>query len=331
MAIHRNPFGTRALVNGKLDVAVALEAFREEVLRGLSKSPRQLPCKYFYDERGAQLFQQICELPEYYITRTELQILRLHGAEMAKALGPQIELVGLGTGAGTKTRILLEELKDPRVYVPIDISKEQLEKSSARFREMFPALQVLPVCADYLEPFELPLPRHLSSRSVVYFPGSTIGNFEPDAAGEFLTRLVELAGDDGGLLIGVDLQKDQHILEAAYNDSAGVTAEFNKNLLTRTNRELGANFNLKRWQHHAIYNPVEGRIEMYLISKTDQTVKIGEHTFQFRAGEKVLTEYSYKHSIPGFVALARQAGFHFEQIWTDDASWFGVFYFTVAL
>src|SRR5438132_8243731 len=283
MAIHRNPFGTRALVNGKLDVAVALEAFREEVLRGLSKSPRQLPCKYFYDERGAQLFQQICELPEYYITRTELQILRLHGAEMAKALGPQIELVGLGTGAGTKTRILLEELKDPRVYVPIDISKEQLEKSSARFREMFPALQVLPVCADYLEPFELPLPRHLSSRSVVYFPGSTIGNFEPDAASEFLTRLAYLDGAGGGLLIGVDLQKDQHILEAAYNDSAGVTAEFNKNLLTRANRELGANFKLERWQHQAIYNSAEGRIELYLISEIAQVVRIAGREFDFRA------------------------------------------------
>ena len=330
MAIHRDPFGTRSFVSEKTAIAAAVGNFREEVLRGLSKSPRQLPCKYFYDERGAQLFQQICELPEYYITRTDLQILRLHGAEMAKALGPQIELIGLGTGAGTKTRILLEELKDPLVYVPIDISKEQLEKSSARFREMFPALQVLPVCADYLEPFELPLPRHLSSRSVVYFPGSTIGNFEPDAASEFLTRLADLAGDGGGLLIGVDLQKDQRVLEAAYNDRAGVTAEFNKNLLTRANRELGANFKLERWQHQAIYNPVEGRIEIYLISETDQTVTISERAFQFSAGEKVLTEYSYKHSIPGFVALARQAGFRFEQIWTDDACWFGVFYFTVA-
>src|SRR5438477_59440 len=330
MAIHRNPFGTRSLVNGKLDVAVALEAFREEVLRGLSKSPRQLPCKYFYDERGAQLFQQICELPEYYITRTELQILRLHGAEMAKALGPQIELVGLGTGAGTKTRILLEELKDPLVYVPIDISKEQLEKSSTRFRERFPALQILPVCADYIEPFELPLPRHLSSRSVVYFPGSTIGNLEPEAAGEFLARLVELAGDGGGLLIGVDLQKDRHVLERAYNDRAGVTAQFSKNLLARINRELGADFDLNRWQHHAIYNSTEGRIEIYLISDTEQTVRIGTREFQFRAGEEILTEYSYKHTISGFIELTRDAGFQFSQVWTDDARWFGVFYFTVA-
>src|SRR6266478_3985740 len=168
--------------------------FFMETIAGLSRSPRTLPCKFFYDERGAQLFQKICNLPEYYVTRTELGILRLHGADIAETLGANIELIGLGTGAGTKTRILLQELRDPLVYVPIDISKEQLEKSSARFREMFPGLQILPVCADYLELFELPLPRRLSSRSVIYFPGSTIGNFEPEAASEFLARRVELAG-----------------------------------------------------------------------------------------------------------------------------------------
>ncbi|HUE61616.1 MAG TPA: L-histidine N(alpha)-methyltransferase [Chthoniobacterales bacterium] len=305
------------------------ENFRDEVLDGLSKSPRQLPYKFFYDQRGAQLFQEICDLPEYYITRTEIEILRLHSADMAKALGPQVELIGLGTGAGTKTRILLEELHNPAVYVPIDISKEQLENSSARFREMFPTLQVLPVCVDYLEPFELPLPRRLSSRSVIYFPGSTIGNFEPEIASEFLARLVDLAGDGGGLLIGVDLQKDRDVLERAYNDAAGVTAQFNKNLLVRINRELEADFDLKRWQHHAIYSPSEGRIEIYLISDNEQTVHIGAREFQFRAGEEILTEYSYKHTIAGFIELARKAGFHFEQVWTDDARWFGVFYFTV--
>lgn len=307
----------------------AKKTFRDEVLAGLSKSPRQLPYKFFYDEHGAQLFRQICELPEYYVTRTEIEILRLNGAEMAAALGPQIELIGLGTGAGTKTRILLEELECPAVYVPIDISKEQLEKSSERFRKMFPDLQILPVAADYLEPFELPLPRQLSSRSVIYFPGSTIGNFEPDDASEFLSRLVELVGEGGGLLIGVDLQKDRHVIEAAYNDSAGVTAKFNKNLLARINRELGTDFDLAHWQHYAIYNPAEGRIEIYLISETDQTVRIGDHSFEFRAGEKILTEYSYKHTIGGFTMLARQAGFEFQQVWTDDERWFGVFYFTV--
>ena len=332
MAIHRDPFGARSLVNEKNTSVVAgatKENFRDEVLDGLSKSPRQLPYKFFYDQRGAQLFQEICDLPEYYITRTEIEILRLHGADMAKALGPQVELIGLGTGAGTKTRILLEELHNPAVYVPIDISKEQLERSSARFREMFPTLQVLPVCVDYLEPFELPLPRRLSSRSVIYFPGSTIGNFEPEIASEFLARLVDVAGDGGGLLIGVDLQKDRDVLERAYNDAAGVTAQFNKNLLVRINRELEANFDLNRWQHHAIYSPSEGRIEIYLISDKEQTVHIGTREFQFRAGEEILTEYSYKHTIAGFIELARKAGFHFEQVWTDDARWFGVFYFTV--
>ena len=332
MAIHRDPFGARSLVNEKNTSVVAgatKENFRDEVLDGLSKSPRQLPYKFFYDQRGAQLFQEICDLPEYYITRTEIEILRLHGADMAKALGPQVELIGLGTGAGTKTRILLEELHNPAVYVPIDISKEQLEKSSARFREMFPTLQVLPVCVDYLEPFELPLPRRLSSRSVIYFPGSTIGNFEPEIASELLAHLVDVAGDGGGLLIGVDLQKDRDVLERAYNDAAGVTAQFNKNLLVRINRELEADFDLNRWQHHAIYSPSEGRIEIYLISDNEQTVHIGAREFQFRAGEEILTEYSYKHTIAGFIELARQAGFHFEQVWTDDARWFGVFYFTV--
>jgi dimethylhistidine N-methyltransferase len=311
--------------------AVAKGNFREEVLRGLSKSPRELPYKFFYDKRGAQLFRQICELPEYYITRTEMEILRVHGADIANALGSEIELIGFGTGAGTKTRILLEELRDPRVYVPIDISKDQLERSAARFREMFPTLQILLVCADYLEPFELPLPRQLSSRSIVYFPGSTIGNFEPEAASEFLERLVDLAGEGGGLLIGVDLQKDRHIIEAAYNDSAGVTAQFNKNLLARINSEVGGDFDLDQWQHLAIYNEAEGRMELYLLSKIEQSAQIADRVFHFRAGEHILTEYSYKHTVPGFIALAHDAGFRFEQVWTDPARWFGVCYFTVIL
>jgi dimethylhistidine N-methyltransferase len=313
-----------------LDTSPAKLSFRDEVIAGLSRTPRTLPCKFFYDERGAQLFQKICELPEYYITRTELKILRLHGAEMASALGPHIELIGLGTGAGTKTRILLQELQEPAVYVPIDISQEQLQRSTARFREVFPNLEILPICADYLERFELPLPRKPSSRSVVYFPGSTIGNFEPEAAEEFLHRLVDLAGEGGGLLIGVDLQKDRHVIEAAYNDRDGVTAQFNLNLLARANREIGADFDLPHWSHRAIYNPAAGRIEMYLISEVDQDVHLQDRQLHFAAGEKILTEYSYKHTPEGFAALAGKAGFKFEKLWTDDARLFGVFYFTVA-
>jgi dimethylhistidine N-methyltransferase len=314
-----------------LELEAAKSDFLRETIAGLSSNPRTLPCKFFYDERGAQLFQRICELPEYYITRTELGILRLHGAEMAKALGEQIELIGLGTGAGTKTRILLEELKEPAVYIPIDISREQLQNSTARFREIFPRLEILPVCADYLEHFELPLPRKPSSRSVVYFPGSTIGNFEPRAAIDFLRRMVEFCGEGGGLLIGVDLDKDRHIIEAAYNDSQGVTAQFNLNLLSRINRELGADFDVTNWRHRAIYNASEGRIEMYLISEVGQTVHIEDRQFHFSAGEKIVTEFSYKHTPEGFSALARAAGFDFEAIWMDEARLFGVFYFTVKL
>jgi dimethylhistidine N-methyltransferase len=319
----------RASSAALFDAAPAKLSFLEETIAGLSQSHRTLPCKFFYDEHGAQLFQKICELPEYYITQTELTILRLHGAEIASMLGSGIELIGLGTGAGTKTRILLEELHEPAVYVPIDISKEQLQKSTVRFRQTFPRLEILPVCADYLERFELPLPRRPSSRSVVYFPGSTIGNFEPAAAIEFLRRLIDLSGDGGGLLIGVDLQKDRHVIEAAYNDSAGVTAEFNLNLLARANRELGTDFDLLGWRHRAIYNSSAGRVEMYLISQADQSVHIEDRQFHFQTGERILTEYSYKHTPEGFAALARQAGFEFEKMWTDEARLFGVFYFAV--
>ena len=321
---------SQSIYGAALDLDAAKSDFLRETIAGLSRNPRTLPCKFFYDERGAQLFQKICELPEYYITRTELGILRLHGADMAKALGTQIELIGLGTGAGTKTRILLEELDAPAVYIPIDISREQLQNSTARFREVFPRLEILPVCSDYLEHFELPLPRRPSSRSVVYFPGSTIGNFEPRAAVEFLSRMVELCGDGGGLLIGVDLQKDPQIIEAAYNDSQGVTAEFNLNLLARVNRELSADFELPHWRHRAIYNSSEGRIEMNLISEINQTVHMEDRQFHFNAGEKIVTEFSYKHTPEGFSALAREAGFDFEKMWTDEARLFGVFYFTVA-
>src|SRR6202171_5688946 len=310
-----------------LDREPASSDFLSEVIVGLSSEPRTLPCKFFYDDRGAALFQKICELPEYYITRTELEILRRRGAEMAAMLGEQIELIGLGTGAGTKTRILLGDLERPAVYIPIDISKEQLQKSTAYFREIFPNLEILPICADYLDRFELPLPRKPSSRSVVYFPGSTIGNFEPNAAKEFLRRIVDLCGEDGGLLIGVDLRKDRRVLEDAYNDSAGVTAEFNLNLLARINRELGADFDLSFWRHRAVYNEAEGRIEMHLISQTDQTVHIEDRAFHFGAGETIVSEYSYKHTPEGFVALARDAGFEFVRMWTDDARLFGVFYF----
>jgi dimethylhistidine N-methyltransferase len=311
-----------------LDLEPASADFLAEAIAGLTATPRTLPCKFFYDERGSELFQKICELPEYYVTRAELQILKNQGRDITKHLGPGIELIGLGTGAGTKTRLLLDELREPIAYVPVDISKEQLQQSSAQFRKLFPDLEVLPVCADYLQPVTLPTPKRKPERRVIYFPGSTIGNFEPNIALDFLQRIRRVSGKEGGLLIGVDLKKDRNILERAYNDAQGVTAQFNLNLLTRANRELGADFDLNHWKHRAIYNAEAGRIEMHLISEADQTVHVADHEFHFHAGEKIVTEYSYKHSQQGFSALAAQADFRLAHMWTDDRHLFGVFYFT---
>jgi dimethylhistidine N-methyltransferase len=302
--------------------------FISDVIAGLSSNPRTLPYKYFYDEHGAALFQKICDLPEYYITRTEIEILDRNRAKIASHLGPNIELIGLGTGAGTKTRILIEALETPAVYIPVDISEKQLRESTTLFRKIFPELEILPVCADYLQPVVLPSPSHKAARNVVYFPGSTIGNFEPDEAVRFLRRIANVCRENGGLLIGADLKKDRDVLEAAYNDRAGITAQFNLNLLMRANRELGADFDLDQWRHRAVYNSDAGRIEMHLISESDQFVHLDEQRFHFRRAEKIVTEFSYKYSPEEFSALAGKAGFQFAQMWTDDARLFGVFYFT---
>ena len=302
--------------------------FLADVIAGLSSNPPTLPCKYFYDERGAALFQKICELPEYYVTRTEIDILDRNRAEIASQLGPNIELIGLGTGAGTKTRILIEALERPAVYIPVDISEKQLRESTVLFQKIFPDLEILPVCADYLQAVVLPSPRHKSARNIVYFPGSTIGNFEPEEAIGFLRRVANVCRGNGGLLIGVDLKKDEQVLEAAYNDRAGVTAQFDLNLMERINRELGADFDLDQWRHRAIYNSEAGRIEMYLISEIDQFVHVNEHKFHFRRSDKIITEFSYKYAPKEFAALAGKAGFNFVRMWTDDACLFGIFYFS---
>ena len=303
--------------------------FLVDVIAGLSSNPPTVPCKYFYDERGAALFQKICELPEYYVTRTEIDILDRNRAEIAAQLGPNVGLIGLGTGAGTKTRILIEALEKPAVYIPVDISEKQLRESTALFRKIFPELEILPVCADYLQPVVLPSPRHKPARNIVYFPGSTIGNFEPDQAVEFLHRIANVCRGGGGLLIGVDLKKDRHVLEAAYNDRAGVTAQFNLNLLERVNRDLAADFDLDQWRHRAVYNSSDGRIEMHLTSDIDQFVHLDEHRFHFRRGDKIITEFSYKYAPEEFAALAGKAGFEFIRMWTDNARLFGIFYFTI--
>ncbi len=312
-----------------LDLEPASSDFLGEVLAGLSGSPRTLPCKFFYDERGAELFQKICELPEYYITRAETQILARYGHEMAAALAPNCELIGFGTGAGIKTRMLLEELENPIAYVPVDISKQRLFESAEELSRAMPALEILPVCADYLQELRLPTPSRRPDRTAVYFPGSTIGNLEPEPARAFLERVARLCAPHGGMLIGVDLKKSPGIIEPAYNDGAGVTAAFNLNLLVRANRELGANFRLSRWRHRAVFNSEESRIEMYLISDTEQAVRIADREFHFAAGEKITTEFSYKHSRESFIKMAAAAGFEFRRLWTDDEGLFGVFHFRV--
>ncbi|MFL6552551.1 MAG: L-histidine N(alpha)-methyltransferase [Chthoniobacterales bacterium] len=307
---------------------VSTPDFSRDVVAGLASNPRTLPCKYFYNERGAALFQKICELPEYYVTRTEIDILDRNRAEIASQLGPAIQLIGLGTGAGTKTRILIEALERPAAYIPVDISEKQLRESTVLFQKIFPDLEILPVCADYLQAVVLPSPRHKSARKIVYFPGSTIGNFEPEEAIGFLRRIANVCRGGGGLLIGVDLKKNNQVLEAAYNDRAGVTAQFNLNLMERINRELGGDFDLDHWRHLAVYNSQAGRIEMYLISEIDQFAHVNEHKFHFRRGDKILTEFSYKYAPHEFAALAGKAGFDFVRMWTDNARLFGIFYFS---
>ena len=310
-----------------LDLEPAASEFLAQAMAGLSATPRTLPSKFFYDERGSDLFQQICELPEYYVTRTEFEILRRHGAEMAESIGANAEVVGFGTGAGAKTRMLLQHLSNPIAYVPVDISKQRLIDSAQELSRVMPTLEILPVCADYLQPLRLPTPSRKPAHIAVYFPGSTIGNLEPALARDFLTRVCRLCGHSGGLIIGVDLQKPPEILEPAYNDSAGVTAAFNLNLLVRANRELGADFVLPCWRHHAVYNAAIGRIEMHLVSLGAQSVHLGGHTFDFQSGEFIITEFSYKYTVESFDALAVTAGFRLSRTWTDPQKLFAVFHF----
>jgi dimethylhistidine N-methyltransferase len=314
-----------------LDLEPVSADFLAEVLAGLSSSPPTLPCKFFYDECGAALFQKICELPEYYITRTETELLRRYALEISESIGANAALIGFGTGAGIKTRMLLEQLQNPIAYIPVDISKQRLIDSAVELSRAMPALEILPVCADYLQELQLPKPLRKPDHVAVYFPGSTIGNLEPAVAKEFLQRVCQLCGQNGGLIIGVDLQKGRDVLEAAYNDSAGVTAAFNLNLLVRSNRELGADFDLSHWQHRAVYNQDEGRIEMNLLSDGEQTVHVGGREFRFGAGEKIITEFSYKHTLDGFARLAASAGFReASRVWTDPEKMFAIFHFAVA-
>jgi dimethylhistidine N-methyltransferase len=295
---------------------------RADVLAGLAQPHKRLAPKYFYDAEGSRLFDAICELPEYYPTRTEIAVLRRHGAAMAARLGRDALLVELGSGSSLKIRVLLEALQ-PAVYMPVDISKDHLLASARALAASFPDLQEHAVCADYSVPFSLPVDDHDHPR-VAFFPGSSVGNFEPADAERFLRRVGDLLEAGGRLLVGVDLIKDRRLLEAAYNDADGVTAAFNLNLLARINRELQGNFDLGRFRHMASFNPDSSRIEMRLLSTRDQRVRVAGQTFAFREGESIHTESSYKYSIEGFHDLARRAGFEPDQVWTDPAPLFSV-------
>jgi dimethylhistidine N-methyltransferase len=305
------------------DLSPERERFLADVLAGLAQDPKTLPCKYFYDERGSALFDRICTLPEYYPTRTELAILRRHAGAMAAALGPRCLLVEYGSGSSTKTRLLLDRLAAPAAYVPVDISREHLLHSAQALAAHYPALRVIPVCADFTQPFALPEVSG-AARVVGYFPGSTIGNFAPAEARKFLASVAEQCGAGGALLIGVDLEKPRSVLEPAYDDARGVTAEFNRNLLRRVNRELGGDFDLAAFDHRAFWNAALGRVEMHLVSRRDQVVHLAGRTIPFAKGESIHTENSHKYEIGGFAELSAAAGFGVERVWTDDAGLFSV-------
>ena len=309
------------------DLSPDTQTFLDDVVEGLTNSPRSLPCKYFYDERGSQLFDEICGLDEYYLTRAELDIMRRYAGKMSERIGAKVMLVEFGSGSSVKTRLLLDHLQDPSAYVPIDISREHLHQTAVKLATQYPTLDVLPVCADFLGELELPQPSAPASRNVIYFPGSTIGNFVPSAAQEILESIARLCGADGGLLIGIDLKKDPTVIEAAYNDAQGVTAAFNLNLLERINSELDADIEVDQFEHSAHYNPSEGRVEIFLVSNSDQTVTIGDETFDITEGESILTEYSHKYSVDEFAALAAKVGMSLEQYWTDAQDRFAVLYF----
>lgn len=293
-----------------------------EVLGGLTCQPKRLPPKLFYDRHGSQLFDAITRLPEYYPTRTEIGILRSQGAAIAAHLGHDSVLVELGSGSPLKIRVLLDCLR-PAVYMPVDISREHLRDSAGHIARDYPKLRVEAVCADYSAGLQLPdLP--LDAARAAFFPGSSIGNFEPLAAVGLLRQVGQALGPGGALLIGVDLKKGRQRLDAAYNDSQGITAAFNLNLLTRINREASADFDTSRFAHRAFYNDEAGRIEMHLVSTCRQRVRVDGQHFRFDAGESIHTESSYKYSVDEFQALGTSAGYLAEQVWTDPGHLFSV-------
>ncbi len=307
----------------------SFDGFLSETIAGLSRPQKTLPCKFLYDEEGSRLFNEICELEEYYPTRTENQILRDNINEIAGLIGSECRLVEFGSGSSSKTRHLLAHLPSVSGYIPIDISGPQLLEAAVRLAGEFPGLEINPLEADYSEISEIPDTKRKPSRTVAFFPGSTIGNFHPVAAIAFLRHIAFLCGTGGGLLIGVDRKKPRRILEPAYNDRKGVTARFNLNILARANRELGADFDLPAFRHHAPYNEAHGRIEMHLVSQRAQIVTLDSQEFRFEEGECITTEHSYKYTLPGFAGLALRAGFELVRNWEDRNRLFSVLFLRV--
>ncbi len=303
--------------------APALSEFGRELSAGLARTPRSISPKFFYDAAGSRLFDRICELPEYYPTRTELQLLTDYAPEIAAQIGSAAEVIEFGAGSLTKVRLLLDALDAPRRYLPIDISGEHLEAAADRLRRDYPSLAVQPIGADYTMPLVLPAPADDTGRRVGFFPGSTLGNFSPAEALAFLQLAARLLRG-GGLLLGVDLVKDPALLHAAYNDAQGVTAAFNLNLLRRANAELGADFDLDGFAHAAFYNAPLKRIEMHLVSRRAQTVRLAGEAFAFEEGETIHTENSHKFTVDGLRELALKAGFTPAAVWTDPARLFSV-------
>jgi L-histidine N-alpha-methyltransferase len=302
---------------------------RDEILRGLTAPQKRLSPKYFYDKRGSELFDQICALPEYYPTRTELKLMEAHLDEVASLVGERAAVIEFGAGSNVKVRLLLDHLREPAAYVPVDISPEFLLEQVESLRGDYPDVHMQPVFADFTQPFDLPQHPVAPERNLVFFPGSTIGNFTRPRALDVLKVMAAEAKPGGALLIGVDLHKDPAILRAAYNDADGVTAEFNLNLLARLNRELGADFDLERFEHEAVYDADERRIEMRLVSRTRQRVAVAGVPIEFAPGEYIITEYSHKYAPEEFHALAARAGFVPQRTWIDDERLFSLQYMTV--
>lgn len=299
-------------------------SFLSDVLDGLSRPRKEIPSKYLYDECGSELFERITELPEYYLTRSEQAIMSRHADAMAGALGPGCLLIEYGSGSSRRTRLLLNCLRQPAGYIPIDIAERQLAVAADHLRREYPDIPIMPLVADFTEKFEIPTMDRPVQRRVVYFPGSTIGNFHPAEAGQLLRHMGTIVGDGGAVLLGIDMHKSAAIIEPAYNDAQGVTAAFNLNLLQRINRELDADFDVASFEHRATFNRKQSRIEMELLSQREQQVRIDGSSFQFDRGESIVTEYSYKYRPEDFKELVRNAGFNVQDVWMDEGQLFSV-------